>query len=230
MKYGEGTMGAATMPKPKIGVFDSGVGGLSVAKSIQQALPGHDVIHASDKLHIPYGTKTPQQIHSYVLPILRRLVDEGCKVIVIACNTVTTTIIGTLRQELEVPLIGMEPMIKPAAKLTKTGVIAVCATPTTLSSKRYDLLKKTYAKDVKVIEPDCSDWAQLIENNQININQIYERINTACQKGADVIVLGCTHYHWIEETIKKIADGRAIVLQPEQPVIDQLKRVLKITP
>lgn len=229
MKYGEGVMGSGLVAKDKIGVFDSGVGGLSVVNSIKQALPGHDVVYATDKAHLPYGTKTPEQIHAYVLPILKRLVNEGCKVIVIACNTVTTTIIGTLRQELDVPLIGMEPMVKPAAQLTKTGVIAVCATPTTLASKRYDLLKRTYAKAVKVIEPDCSDWTQMIENNQLDVKQIYERINAALQRGADVIVLGCTHYHWIEETIKSMVHGRAKILQPELPVIDQLKRVLKIT-
>lgn len=229
MKYGEGAMGMATMSQSKIGVFDSGVGGLSVVKSIRKALPDHDVIYATDKEHLPYGTKTPEELHSYVLPILQRLVNEGCKVIVIACNTVTTTIIGTLRQELNVPLIGMEPMVKPAAEMTKTGVIAVCATPTTLASKRYDILKRTYAKAIKVVEPDCSDWTQMIENNQLDLKEIYDRINTALQKGADVIVLGCTHYHWIEETIKKMVNGRAKILQPELPVIDQLKRVLKLS-
>jgi glutamate racemase len=229
MKYGEGVMGMGIAAKNKIGVFDSGVGGLSVVNRIKKDLPGYDVIYATDKEHIPYGTKTPQQLHGYVLPILKRLADEGCKVIVIACNTVTTTIIGTLRQELDVPLIGLEPMVKPAAKETKTGVIAVCATPTTLASKRYDLLKKTYARGMKIIQPDCSEWTKMIENNQLDIKQIYDRINYALEEGADVIVLGCTHYHWIEETIKKIVNGRAKILQPEVPVIHQLKRVLRQT-
>lgn len=227
MKYGEGTMGAATPGRQKIGVFDSGVGGLSVANAIRKALPEYEVIYVTDKEHIPYGTKTPQQIHSYVLPILEDLVNQGCGVIVIACNTVTTTIIGTLRQELDVPLVGMEPMVKPAALLTKSGSIAVCATPATLNSKRYSSLKREYAKNVNVIEPDCSDWTQMIEDNAVDRQHIQERIDQACKQGADVIVLGCTHYHWIEDLIKEIAGDRAQVLQPEQPVIAQLKRVLE---
>lgn len=226
MKYGEGIVPTSRPIKPKIGVFDSGVGGQSVTNAIQKALPEYDVIYATDKIHIPYGTKTPEQIYGYVLPILKDLVSRGCKVIVIACNTVTTTIIGTLRQEISVPLIGMEPMVKPAAEQTKSGIVAVCATPTTLASRRYAWLKDTYAPGIKVIEPDCSDWAQMIETNQVDRQNIQERIDSACQQGADVIVLGCTHYHWIEEEIKEIANGRAVVLQPEQPVIEQLKRVL----
>lgn len=226
-KYGEGTMAGAKIGHPKIGVFDSGVGGLSVVHAIQKALPEHEVIYATDKTNIPYGNKTPQQIHSYVLPILQNLVDQGCAVIVIACNTVTTTIIGTLRQELGVPLIGMEPMVKPAANLTKTKVIAVCATPTTLASKRYKLLKETHAQGIKVVEPDCSDWTRMIESNNIDRQHIKERIDSVLQQNADVIVLGCTHYHWIEDLIKEIAGNKAQVLQPEQPVIEQLKRVLE---
>jgi len=226
MKYGEGIVATANPVMPKIGVFDSGAGGLSVAWAIKAALPDYELLYVADKDHVPYGTKTPLEIHGYVLPILKDLVDRGCKVIVIACNTVTTTMIGTLRQEIKVSLIGMEPMVKPAAILTKSGVIAVCATPTTLASKRYGLLKVNYAKGVKVLEPDCSDWTRMIETNQIDRQHIQERIEAVCQAGADVIVLGCTHFHWVENLIKQIARGRARVLQPEQPVIEQLKRVI----
>jgi len=215
--------------RPIIGVFDSGVGGLSVANAIGQELPQAEVIFRNDPDHLPYGLKPPEEILGYVLPILQSMVNQGCQVIVIACNTVTTTIIETLRQKLSVPLIGMEPMVKPAAKLSKSGIIAVCATPTTLASKRYKWLKDTYAKDSKVIEPDCSNWTKLIETNQIDRKHIFDQIDGACRAGADVIVLGCTHYHWIEEDIKKIANGRATVIQPEQPVIEQLKRVLAQT-
>lgn len=229
MKFGEGAMGNSSLSKIKIGVFDSGVGGLSVTRAIQAAMPEYEVIYATDKKHIPYGTKSPEQIHGYVLPILEDLVDQGCKLIVIACNTVTTTIIGNLRQEIDVPLIGMEPMVKLAAELTKTGIVAVCATPTTLASKRYAQLKENYAKGVKVIEPDCSNWTQLIESNKIHRHHIVEQIESACRAGADAIVLGCTHYHWIEDEIKKIANGRAKILQPEQPVIAQLKLMLQQT-
>ncbi len=211
----------------KIGVFDSGVGGQSVVNAIDKALPGNEVIYVQDHENLPYGTKTPEQLHELVLPILTGLVEKGCKVIVIACNSVTTTIIDKLRQEIAVPLVGMEPMVKPAAELTKTGKIAVCATPTTLASKRYNYLKSTYAKNIEVLEPDCSEWAKLVESDQIDKEFIHDEIEKVCQLGADVIVLGCTHFHWIEDIVKDVVSGRSTVLQPEKPVIEQLSKVLK---
>lgn len=211
----------------KIGVFDSGVGGKSVAEAIKKAMPDVEVVFRDDREHLPYGTKSIEEIRGYVVPTLEELVSQGCQVIVIACNTVTTNLIEELRALIGVPLVGMEPMVKPAAGMTNSGIIAVCATPATLSSKRYQWLKDTYAKGVKVLEPDCSDWAMLIEENNMNEKIIRQDIETVCRQGADVIVLGCTHYHWIREDIQKIADGfQAQVIQPEQPVIEQLKRVI----
>jgi glutamate racemase len=215
--------------KVKIGVFDSGVGGLSVAKAIHRALPDYEVIFVNDKKHVPYGNKMPAQLLAYVEPILQGLVQQDCQVIVVACNTVTTTLISKLREQLPVPLIGMEPMVKPAAEQTKSGTIAVCATPTTLTSDRYKYLKATYAVGVKVLEPDCSDWSQMIETNQVDYNHIREQIDALCRAGADQIVLGCTHYHWIEDVVKQMATGRAEVVQPEQPVIQQLKKILSFS-
>ena len=118
-------------------------------------------------------------------------------------------------------------MIKPAAALTASKIIAVCATPTTLASDRYKWLKNKYAKDIKILEPDCGDWSAMIENNQIDQQKIEARINGVLKDGADVIVLACTHYHWIEEEITALAGDRAKVLQPEQAIIGQLKRVLE---
>lgn len=211
----------------KIGVFDSGVGGKSVVNAIQKAMPELEVIYAQDRDNVPYGTKSPAELKRLVIPILEKLVVDGCQVIVIACNTVTTTLISDLRQQLPVPLVGIEPMVKPAAEQSKSKIIAVCATPTTLASPRYSELKRLYAQGVQVLEPDCSDWAYLIENNQHNSEIISQRIVEVCEQGADVIVLGCTHYHWIEQEIKEIAARyNASVIQPEQPVIEQLKRVL----
>lgn len=210
----------------KIGVFDSGVGGLSVVNAIKQALPMHEILYREDKKNIPYGTKTPSELEDLVLPILQHMVDDDCQVIVIACNTVTTTIIGSLRKKLTVPIIGMEPMIKPAAAITKSNVVAVCATPTTLASSRYAQLKKEHAHGITVLEPDCSDWAYLIENKQIDQKHIDTLIDEVCARGADVIVLGCTHYHWIEEIIVAAAKNRAVVMQPELPVIKELTRVI----
>lgn len=212
----------------KIGVFDSGIGGRSVAQAIQRALPEATVVFRDDHQHMPYGDKPPAQVLELVTPILQQLASEGCQAIVIACNTVTTTRITELRQRIAVPLIGIEPMIKPAAARTKTGVIAVCATPATLASARYHWLKQTYAQGVRVLEPDCRNWAYMIEHNTVNEQQIAAQLNAACDEGADVIVLGCTHYHWIEELAQRIARDRAVVIQPEQPVIAQLKRVLEL--
>lgn len=211
----------------KIGVFDSGVGGLSVAHAIEQALPDHEVIFVNDTKHVPYGTKTVAEIKSFVLPILSQLVKDGCAVIVIACNTVTTNLIDELREQLPVPLIGVEPMVKTAAEQTQTGVIAVCATRRTLVSPRYAWLKQTYAKNITVFEPDCSNWTSLIEAKQMDKQTIAHQIEAACNAGADVIVLGCTHYHWIEDIITELANGRAVIMQPEKAVVAQLKRVLE---
>ena len=117
-------------------------------------------------------------------------------------------------------------MVKPASLATKTGIIAVCATPATLASKRYAWLKKEYAKDKKVLEPDCSNWSRMIEDNQVNESTIQGIIDDVCSHGADVIVLGCTHYHWIESKVKKFSAGRAIVIQPEPAIIERLKSLL----
>ena len=211
----------------KIGVFDSGVGGLSVAQAIKQALPEHEIVLREDRKHVPYGVRTPEEILGFVAPIFQELVDEGCRVIVVACNTVSTTLMDDLRRQFSVSLIGVEPMVKPAAEFTQSGVIAVCATPTTLLSARYAWLKSTYAKDITILEPDCSDWAFMIEHQQVDEQKIAARINDVLAAKADVIVLGCTHYHWIEEKISTLAAGKARVLQPEQAIIKQLWRELE---
>lgn len=210
----------------KIGVFDSGVGGLSVVNAIRKELPDLEIVYKDDKEHVPYGNKTKNELKRLVIPILVDLEEQGCQVIVIACNTITTTLISELRQIIKIPLIGMEPMVKPAAKLTKTKIITVCATPVTLKSTRYKWLKNEYAKDVKVLEPDCSDWSYMIENNQIDRQKIKKLIYNSLKLNSDVIVLGCTHYHWIENNIKEIVKNKAKVIQPEEPVITELKRIL----
>ncbi len=215
------------MPKVKIGVFDSGVGALSLVNAIKKELPDLEIIYRDDKQHLPYGTKEIEEIHSFVKPIFQSLIDESCRVIVIACNTVTTNLAARLRAEFPVPMVGMEPMVKPAAANSKSRVIAVFATPRTLQSQRYAWLKEQYAKGAEVLEPDCSDWASMIEDNMVNHDKIKKIVDEVCEAGADQIVLGCTHYHWIEQEINDLTKGRAEVIQPEKPVIEQLKRVLK---
>jgi glutamate racemase len=188
-----------------IGVFDSGV----------------------DTKHMPYGTKSPEQLLKLVVPILKSMADDGCQVIVVACNTVTTTIITQLRHVIPVPLVAVEPLIKQAADITESQVIAVCATPATLASPRYKWLKDTYAEGLTVLEPDCVDWAVMIESNRVDHEHVRTRIEDVCRSGADVIVLGCTHYHWIENEITDAAATyKAVVIQPEDALVRQLKHVL----
>lgn len=214
----------------KIGVFDSGVGGLSVAQAIQKALPEHEILLREDKARVPYGNRSADEILGFVTLIFESMINDGCRVIVVACNTVTTLLIGRLRELFDVPLVAIEPMVKPAAVKTQSGVIAVCATPATLSSPRYNWLKAEYAKKVKVLEPDCSDWATMIENRDNDHRKIEQRIKETLDAGVDVIVLACTHYHWIEDEIKHLAKNRAQVMQPEKAIIAQLKRVLAQLP
>jgi len=211
----------------KIGVFDSGVGGLSVANAIQKAFTDYEIILREDSENLPYGNKSPAVILEFVKPIIQELIDEGCDCIVIACNTVSTTLITELRELFPIPLIAVEPMVKPAAEKTKSKTIAVCATPTTLASQRYKFLKTEYAKGVKVLEPDCHDWASMIQDDKVNHKIISDRIGEVIEKGADVIVLGCTHYHWIEDEIIKLAAGKAEVIQPEEAIINRLRQVLE---
>lgn len=209
----------------RIGVFDSGVGGLSVARAIEKAFPGDEIIYTEDKKNIPYGNKSRDTLRTIVLPILRELA-ERCDVIVVACNTVSTTLGTELKDVLPVPVILTEPMINEAAKRTKSKVIAVCATPTTLASPRYKVLLEQYAQHLSVLEPDCSNWSYMIENDIVDQQMIQQSITEVCQQGADVIVLGCTHYHWIEEEIAKVARPQAVGLQPEPMLISEVARVL----
>jgi glutamate racemase len=211
----------------KIGVFDSGVGGLTIVRAIQKELPDIDIIYKDDKIHVPYGTRDIQEIYGFVKPIFQQFIDEQCQAIVVACNTVTTNLISQLRDDFSIPMVGIEPMIKPAAANTQTGVITVCATPRTLSSDRYKWLKQQYATGIKVLEPDCSQWATMIESNTLDREKIAKTVESSISQGADQIVLGCTHYHWIEQIIKDMAKNRAEVIQPEQAVLSQLKRVIE---
>lgn len=211
----------------KIGVFDSGVGGKSVVNAIQKELPDLEVLYVNDSKNVPYGSKTPNELLALVIPKLTQLEAEGCEAIVMACNTVTTTIIKEVRAQIKTPIVAVEPMVKPACETTQSKIIAICATPATLNSPRYKELLEQHAKHITVLEPDCSDWSYLIENNITDQKAIEERIIEVCKQGADVIVLGCTHYHWIEEDIKSIAKGFNVkVIQPEQALVAQLKRVL----
>lgn len=203
----------------RIGVFDSGIGGEAVAAALQATFPEAHITTVNDKAHVPYGDKSASEVLSLTEAALQPLINNNYDVIVLACNTATAIAIEALR--INYPsqhFIGIEPMIKPASLTTKTNIIAVCATPATLASERYDGLVHRYGAHLDIIEPDCSQWAYLIENNQISRSLVEATINDVCSKGADVIVLGCTHYHWIKELVIDAAKGRAVVLEPSEAI------------
>jgi glutamate racemase len=212
----------------KLGVFDSGIGGEAVARSLQESFPDAEMVLADDRDHLPYGDRTQEDIARLTDAAIQPLLAARCDVIVIACNSATAAAIETLRARYPGQLfIGLEPMLKPAALQTKTGIIAVCATPATLSSDRYLSLKKTYTDQVRVLEPDCSEWARIIEDNDVNEAKIERTIETLCDEGADVIVLACTHYHWISEVIERTARGRAVVLLPSEAIARRVSQLLE---
>lgn len=212
-----------------IGVFDSGIGGEAVAAELKKAFPEAEITVANDKNHIPYGSRPPEEVVQLTEAAIQPLLTSS-DVVVLACNTATAAAIETLREKYpHVPFVGLEPMIKPAALQTKTGVIAVCATPATLQSERYQNLKLRYAQRVTVLEPDCSNWAYMIENKKIDEDAIKATVETACDQNADVIALACTHYHWIKQRIETYAANRAEIIEPSSALAAQIERVVKNT-
>ena len=203
----------------KLGIFDSGIGGEALIKPLQETFPDAEIITVNDRAHLPYGDRTRDEVIQLTNTAIQPLLQAACDVIIIACNTATVNAIGSLREKYpNQKFVGIEPMIKPAAELTKTHIIAVCATPAALGSDRYHQLVETYGRHLEIIEPDCSQWAYWIENNQLNRLHIEQVINDACNRGADVIVLGCTHYHWIKDLIIEVAAGRAEVIEPSEAI------------
>ncbi|HET6747512.1 MAG TPA: aspartate/glutamate racemase family protein [Candidatus Saccharimonadales bacterium] len=211
----------------KIGVFDSGIGGKIVADELQLAFTDDEILYAHDREHVPYGNKSPEEIQQLTLLAITPLINAGCTVIVIACNTASTNAISFLRKtHPRIFFIGLEPMIKPAATQTKSGVIAVCATRATLASESYAILKEMWAKDVRVIEPDCHEWASVIENNRSEEIEVAALVADLRKKRCDVIVLGCTHYHWLKKRFQN-ANQNMIILEPTDAIrqrIDHFKQ------
>lgn len=205
-----------------IGVFDSGIGGEAVARALAQAFPDADIITVNDREHLPYGDKSPQEVQTLTDAAIQPLL--GSSVIVIACNTATTLALPFLRTRYPAEtFVGIEPMMGPAARTTQKRVVCVCATPATLASDRYIELKQRHMSGIKVIEPDCSEWAIMIEHNNVNEDHIRATIIPALESGADSIVLGCTHYHWIKDLIEEIAEGRAVVLEPSEIIVRHIQ-------
>lgn len=211
----------------KLGIFDSGVGGEAVAEALRTTFPAAVVLSVNDRVNVPYGDKAAARIIELTDAAIQPLLASMCDVIILACNTATAVAIDTLRVKYPAQkFIGIEPMIKTAALLTKRQTVAVCATAATLSSDRYKKLVERFASQLTVIEPDCGDWARLIESNLMNRAHIQKTIDEVCERGADVIVLGCTHYHWIKELITDLAAGRALVIEPSEAIGRRVRALL----
>lgn len=207
----------------KIGIFDSGIGGEAVAEYMRLAYPQADVIVVNDREHVPYGDRTHDEIQRLTNTAIQPLLEQHCDIIIIACNTATAIAIEWLRASYPEQLfIGLEPMVKPASLLTKTGAITVCATPATLHSERYQRLKKQFAPHIKVIEPDCSEWAYMIEHKKVDESKIKTMVEQSKEHNADVIVLACTHYHWIKDSIEKFAGAGVTVLDPSTAIVSRV--------
>lgn len=214
----------------KLGVFDSGIGGEAVAASLRLTFPEADIIVVDDRLNVPYGSKSTEQIIALTDAAIQPLLAARCDIILIACNTATAAAITVLRSRYPAQaFIGFEPMVKPAALRTKTGRIAVCATPSTLQSERYKWLKDTFAAKTTVLEPDCSGWAPMIQSGHINRAEIEKAVVPCLEDGADVIVLACTHYHWLKDMITDIAEGRAVVLEPTEAITRRIRQLIALS-
>lgn len=192
-----------------IGIFDSGIGGLSVFREIRKLLPEQGYIYYSDSAHCPYGEKSKEYIIDRACSITRRLMEMGVEIVVVACNTATAAAISTLRKEFPIKFIGMEPAIKPAAALTKTGVVGVLATAGTLKAEKYLDTREKWAQSITVVEHIGEGFVELVEKGQTSGAEaeavVQNSLVPLLEAGADTIVLGCTHYPFLADTIKKVA-------------------------
>ena len=214
-----------------LGVFDSGLGGISIWKEIVKSLPNEDVIYVADSGNCPYGAKPQEEIQRLSERITGFLLEKGCSAIVIACNTATAAAIDYLRKKYDVPIIGIEPAVKPAAKRTKTGVIGILATKGTFDGRLFKKTKEQYANHIKVLIQIGTGLVEIVENNlieeQASYDLIQKYIEPMLEINADQIVLGCTHYPFLTEIINQIANGKATAINPAPAVARQTKRILK---
>jgi len=213
--------------------MDSGVGGISVLKHIHQQLPQENLIYFADSHHAPYGDKTPKQIENRVYAVAKFLLTHGAKALVIACNTATAATAQKLREKyafLDLPIIAMEPAIKPAAATTKTGVVGVLATASTLRSTQFSTLLDSYGKHIEVHTQPCIGLVECIERGELNTESTKELLTRYCipllEKGADTLVLGCTHYPFVKETIQSIVGNDIQVIDTGAAVAKHLDNIL----
>ena len=223
-----------------VGFFDSGLGGLCILDAFKTLCPHESTIYIADSKNCPYGNKPAAEIVKLAESNTRRLLRRGCKMVVVACNTATAAAIDFLRERYpEVPFIGIEPAVKPAARRSKTGVVAVLATAGTFRGRLYNETKGRYAGGVKVIAAVADEfvaeaerirgapYAEWTEADRARIIGIVRaRVEPLLDAGADVIVLGCTHFPLLIGAIEEVCAGRAEVIDPSPAVARQIRRVL----
>lgn len=212
----------------RIGVFDSGKGGSYIAERLQELLPEHEFVVADDSEHVPYGTREQAEIIALTMRAITPLIAD-CPVIVIACNTITTAAIHHLRKCYPgTRFVGLEPMVKPAAASTRTGHVVILATPATLNSKRYQVLKMTHAPSLTIDEPMTGHWPRLIEDGTVGSITL-DDIMASHARGADVLVLGCTHYLALIPLLHERLPAMTI-LEPSEAIARRIVQLLAQPP
>ena len=214
-----------------IGVFDSGVGGLSVLRAIRQFIPGADLLYLADQAHVPYGTRSKSQIQAFSIAITDFLLSQGAGLIVVACNTASAAALHDLRSKFpDVPFVGMEPAVKPAAEMTHTGTVGVLATPTTFEGGMYASLVERFARDVRLLHSTCPGLVEQIEDGDLDTQRTREILEDALEPilsaGADTIVMGCTHYPFVIPSIEAISGPGVRVIDPAPAVARQTQRLI----
>lgn len=211
-----------------IGIFDSGLGGLTVARHIRDLLPKESIMYLAGQVHAPYGERSQQEIFDLTKESIPTLITEGAKVVVIACNSASVAVIEMLRETYpETPFVAVVPMIKPAAKHTKSGTVAVFATNTTLQSALYQDLKQKHAKDITVIDVACPEWVEIVESGKLDEGVVRKPVQDTLRAGADQLVLGCTHFPFLTGLLEQVVENRADLLESGPAVARQVHRILK---
>ena len=219
------------MSSKPIGIFDSGVGGLSIWNEIHQLLPMESTIYLSDSKHAPYGTKGQEVTTNLSIKNTEWLINQGCKLIIVACNTATTNAIDILREKYVVPLIGIEPAIKPAAIQSKSKAIGILATRGTLSSRLFHETSQLYSSDLLVVEQIGNGIVELIENGALYSNEmkclLQNYLEPMLEAEIDCLVLGCTHYHFLTPILKQLLPVHVKIIDSGKAVARQTMSVLE---
>jgi glutamate racemase len=215
-----------------IGIFDSGVGGLSVLRVIREQMPEESIIYFGDQGHVPYGPRPLGQVRDFSEGIARFLLGKGAKIIVVACNAASAAALTYLRQTFsEVSFVGMEPAVKPAAEHTETGVVGVLATPATFQGALYASVVERFANGVNLLQDPCFGLVQQIEKGDLNgpvtCRILEDALHPMLEKNIDTVVLACTHYPFVIPLIQEIVGDKVRVIDPAPAVARQTKRLLE---